>query len=206
MKLPNKLVGVWYRESLQINSGKPYEDSHVVWIQTPQRYADIRVGKQNIKGASTAMCGAQTWFDPSLTFHHELSYEVAFPEDKGRISWDGDTMIEDGSVIFDGTSFEYQERWTRQTPIDLILKPMDQCETWELRDSAGDLLGLAIRVANHCILMSRNGETSASYFRLNQSNWEAQWHVGSALPYTPPWAVDLTDCFLPSLSWRKLDF
>ena len=98
----DELIGAWSRESMRIGDDKAFEDSRVIWQQTPTRYADIRVlvderphGSDSGEGLE-AFAGRQIWQPPQLTFHHEMDYPGNYPVDLGVLSWDGDTLIEDG--------------------------------------------------------------------------------------------------------------
>jgi hypothetical protein len=126
--VPENLVGVWQRESIQINDELPYEDSRVLWLQTPHRYADMRVpvvdAQVDAQIDMVAFAGRQLWSEPLLTFNHELDYSGSFPQDSGVLSWEKETLVESGSVDGPNGKINYVERWRRCTSDDVYN------ETW----------------------------------------------------------------------------
>ena len=46
--VPNKLVGAWVRESIQMEGETPKENSDVIWLQSQGYYGDIRISLANL--------------------------------------------------------------------------------------------------------------------------------------------------------------
>ena len=196
--LPPELVGVWQRESLQINGEAPFEDSRVIWLQTPSRYADIRVGQPTGNAMPNAAAGSLQWQAPALTFHHSIHFGDRPLDDTGRMSWDGGTLIEEGTVEFNGANIDFRERWISRAG------PDPQCQSFEARDNADTLLAIALRVDDHAVLMVAQPEFQASYFLRVNSRWNLQWCIGDGLeqllPIFGPAETDTGDI----LSWREV--
>ena len=175
-----ELIGVWQRESLAINSREPFEDSRVVWLQTPSRYADLRVSIDPGKATSQACAGTQKWQNSVLTFHHDLDLSGSYPEDIGHISWQGETMIEQGNVKINNENIHFRERWRRCSSA----KP--DYQTLENREPNGQLLGIAICVAEHSLIINHTRDFGAGYFKFTNSCWQRQWATGHDVTHLLP--------------------
>ncbi|MCZ6831260.1 MAG: hypothetical protein O7F73_17050 [Gammaproteobacteria bacterium] len=196
--VPRELVGVWQRESLQINADPCFEDSRVIWLQTPSRYADIRVSQPGGNALPEAIGGPLEWNAPALTFHHGLDFSGRHPEDIGFISWDGETLIEEGSVALDGVDVDYRERWIRRTG------PNPQCQSLEARDSHDALMAIALRIDDHAVLIAKQKKFQASYFMRVNSHWCLQWCIGEELEHLLPVFGPAETCTRDILSWREV--
>jgi hypothetical protein len=181
--VPENLVGVWQRESIQINDELPYEDSRVLWLQTSYRYADMRVPNVDAQVDVVAFSGRQLWSEPLLTFNHELDYSGSFPQDAGVLSWDEETLVESGSVDVPNGKINYVERWRRCTSADV------DDETWEVRTSDDVLQAIALKVADYAIVMANLSGFSAVLFEQGLSGWNQTTHIGNNVESYPPWEL-----------------
>jgi hypothetical protein len=181
--LPENLVGVWQRESIQINDDIPYEDSRVLWLQTPYRYADMRVPIADARVDQVAFAGGQLWSEPLLTFNHELDYSGSFPDDVGILSWDKETLVESGSVDVPNGKINYVERWHSCTPNITV------CETWEARGSDDALQAIALKVGEYAMVMTSLSGFGAVLFEQGSSYWSETTHIGNKVESYPPWTL-----------------
>lgn len=184
--VPENLVGVWQRESIQINNDTPYEDSRVLWLQTPYRYADMRVPMADMQVDIVAFAGRQLWSEPQLTFNHELDYSGSFPQDVGILSWDKETLVESGSVDVPNAKINYVERWLRCTPIVIDF------ESWEVRDNDNVLQAIALKVGEYAMVMTNLSGFGAALFEQDSSGWKEKTHIGSQVESYPPWKLALS--------------
>lgn len=197
MAVPENLIGVWQRESIQIDDGEAYEDSRVLWLQTRSRYADMRVPFQTGKVSQEAFAGDGFWSEPVLTFKHELDFTGTASEDAGTLSWDDETLVEAGSVELPAGVINYVERWRRCTPANVT------CETWEVRNDDA-LQAIALRVGDYAILMSNLSEFGARLFERDSSVWQQTTSIGAKIEDHPPW--DLAETIGDAaLNWKKVD-
>lgn len=117
--VPERFVGVWLRGSISINGGPAGEHEDVVWLQTPSTFADLRVPHRPDGSPVEAFSGTTHWNGTSLHWDHELDWHGAFADtDEGHITWDGDEMLERGSMtVRDAVGYRstvtYEERWTK---------------------------------------------------------------------------------------------
>lgn len=110
--LPDALTGGWLRASISLEGGTDDNATTVWWLQTPTRYADVRV-PQEPGGTADSFAGMTTWSAPALTWTHELDLTGWASADTGRMHWDGDLLVEKGTMIVDGDERRYVERWRR---------------------------------------------------------------------------------------------
>jgi len=195
--ISEKLVGVWQRESICIGDGEPYEDSRVLWLQTPYLYADMRVPLSGEKVGKESFAGDQLWVDPSLTFNHELDFAGTYSQDIGLLTWDGETLVESGSVPYKDDVIHYVERWQRCSPINVI------SNAWEVRDSDEVLQALALVVDNFAMLVTNLSEFGAVLFENNSSVWKKTTQVGVEVECIPPWKLEVFTGSI-ELDWRQV--
>ena len=181
--VPENLVGVWQRESIQINDDKPYEDSRVFWLQAPYRYADMRVPITGSQVEQMAFAGRQLWSEPVLTFNHELDLSGSFPQDVGILSWDEETLVESGSVELPRGVINYVERWHRRTPANVA------SETWEVRGSDDALQAVALKVGEYAMVMTNLSGFGAVLFKQDLSGWNQTTQIGNKVENHPPWDI-----------------
>ena len=176
-KVNSQLVGVWKRQSITINSGDPYEDSSVIWMQTATRYADIRIGIQDNHDLAESFAGKVEWLKPNLTFYHELDY-------KGRVSEDichlrgiaNKNLYETGTVTIDDKKIQFKEHWQRQS------KKAPHYRVYESRTKNG-LSSIVIQIDDHLLLIETHKDIDdkyyASYSRMINDNWQVELEIGS---------------------------
>jgi hypothetical protein len=85
-------IGVWQRESISINGGAPFEDSHVYWLKAGEKFADIRWPKSE-GGPASAFAGRAIWKSPAMHFLHEIDLTKKFSEDVGQLSFQDHKLI-----------------------------------------------------------------------------------------------------------------
>ena len=198
-RVPGALVGAWRRESLAIQGMDPFEDSCVIWLQSPSRYADVRVPLPGADAQPESFGGRQEWQEPRLTFHHELDYTGRFPQDSGILSRDGDILIEDGSVDLDGKTISYRERWVLQTPVHAAYLAV------EARDENDRLQAIAVRVGEHAVVISRGDSFQAVYLTFEDGCPDRRWNIGELLKFEFP-GVCAGGTFVElGLQWRCVE-
>ncbi len=166
----DELVGVWVRESLQVEDDPPFEDSQVVWLQARNWFADVRVALPGEKAPSESFGGNVEWREPHLRFNHSIDLTGNFSDDKGKLSFDGDVLIEEGSVDVGDKTIRYSERWLRKSSLNPSYAVL-------CANDGEELQGLIVRVDEHMIAMTRMAEFVSGYFRLGATA-ERGWGVG----------------------------
>jgi hypothetical protein len=173
--IPDEYIGVWHRESVQVEGQEPFEDSQVVWLQARSRYADVRVALPDYQVEPESFGGSITWSEPQLTFAHQIDLTNRFPNDMGRLHFEGDVLVEEGSVEIGGRTIAYRERWQRQSSVD------PDYVVFESRGRGGLTEGLAVRVGDRGIIMQCVEGFSSCYVDLSAPEPQRLWGVG-ALP------------------------
>ena len=199
--VPENLIGVWQRESIQINDDKPYEDSRVLWLQAPYRYADMRVPISNAEEDQMAFTGGQLWSEPLLTFNHELDLTGSLSKDAGILSWDGETLIESGSVELPDGVLNYVERWHRRTSGSVA------SETWEVRGSDDVLQAIAVKVGEYAMVMTNLSGFGAVLFEQDLPDWNQTTQIGNEVESHPPWDIGTvisTETSETELPWARV--
>jgi hypothetical protein len=168
---PNNLIGAWKRESFQMPGKEACETSRVVWLQTPNRYADVRVSLPDHEEQTLSFGGTIYWESPQLTFNHCIDLKND-DVDVAVISWDSDVLIEDASFEDNGKMVSMKGRWVRQTDYDPLAVAM------ELRNSNQSLKGLAIKIGDHAIVIIEVDAVNSACFKYINRAWVKKWGVG----------------------------
>jgi len=115
------LCGAWVRRSLQLPDGRLDTTTQVTWLQGWQWFIDLRLPgeipedvrpetpRANLEafaGRLVQTCGANAEF----TWRRTIDWSPESPPDVGRLSWDGDTLVEEGVLE------PYREVWIRAEP------------------------------------------------------------------------------------------
>ncbi|MEE6179401.1 hypothetical protein [Mycobacterium sp. 050134] len=132
------LCGVWARRSLEWADGRSDTTTRVTWLQGWPWFVDLRqpavVARADVPDGTTmpeleAFAGrlVQTCrASAEFTWERMVDWSPQSPPDVGRLSWDGDTLIEEGVLQ------PYREVWVRTERHD----PGDSA-TALLQDDAG---------------------------------------------------------------------
>ena len=169
--VPNHLIGAWKRESFQMIGEEARETSNVIWLQTANRYADVRVSLPGHSELPKTFGGTIGWESPELTFNHCIDLDDD-DIDVAVLSWDNDVLIEDATFDENGEIIHMRERWIRQTG------PAPYSVAMELVNADQQLKGLAIKVADHAIVVTDHDEIRSAYFVYDNNAWVKQWGVG----------------------------
>lgn len=166
MTVPSQFVGAWKRVSLALGDGPPSEDSHVVWVQSDERYADVRVGPR-----PDAFAGTADWDGETMTWHHEIDVRPGRPPDRGRLTFDHDFLVERG----DG----YVEVWQR-------IGPPSPASVSSARSSAlvdgvtTEVASILVEVGGHAVRVASGPDGVDAEHR--QRDPDGSWSVVVRLP------------------------
>lgn len=197
--IPNNLIGAWRRESFQMHGEEACETSSVIWLQTANRYADVRVSLPDHEERFESFGGTSDWKSPELTFNHCIDLNDD-DVDIGVMTWDGDTLIEDATFEENGEMVSMKERWVRQTD------HAPHSVAMELLDANQQLQGLAIKVGDHAIVITEPDDISSAYFMLINGIWLKQWGVGETPVFEFPMQPEIGHHYrVNQLSWKCVD-
>ncbi|WP_339672194.1 hypothetical protein [Dasania marina] len=197
--VPNKLIGAWLRESFQMAEGAVSEDSSVIWLQTSNRFIDVRICLPGHKANPESFGGTVCWLAPQLTFNHDVDLNNE-GVDVGVISWQGDVLIEDATFEEKGQVVNMQERWLRQTPYSSPSVAM------ELHNASNTLKGVAVKVGDHAAVIVAGDEFSSAYFIFINGVWVKQWGIGVTPEFEfPERALVGHDYIVNDLRWACVD-
>jgi hypothetical protein len=112
--LPSEFAGAWRRTDLHIG-GRLRDDADVLWLQTSEWYADLRIPHDDRGGPIEAFAGPARWVEPYFTWLHHIDWVGSFPDDVGHLAWDDGVLIETGWFEAEPKDEPYEERWVPDT-------------------------------------------------------------------------------------------
>jgi hypothetical protein len=172
-----EVSGAWTRKSVSVEGSEPFETQRVYWLQAGPCYADIRVPFHPGAGAS-CFSGRSGWDGGRFRWTHRLDLVETGAVDVGDLFWDGDRLIERGTI--GDPAVAYEEVWVRL--------PDDGGESEALE--AAD--GCHVQVGGHAITIvdgrGAGGSFGASYRVRFGDRWESRAVIGrgAAMPVLSP--------------------
>ena len=167
MTLPARFVAAWERGELGVD-GEPVAGGRAVWVEAGRAFVDVR-GPGGF-ASDTTFAGTTSWSEPYLTWHRTVDAEPDGGVDRGRITFVGDDLVEEGEYIA-GRVVTYREHWHR------------------LEGGAGTRLaavtdgGVAVRVGDHAAvvvdLRPIGGGIAARYDRWYGTAWQTEIGFGT---------------------------
>jgi hypothetical protein len=130
MSVPLELIGAWRRSGLLLDGVRQVDYCDVIWLQTPDWYADIRL-RINSKGdvptegvppwfsKEFSFAGIATWSDPVITWDHALDFYLEPAIDSNPLSWGDGVACENGKTMLNGVEVPFTEEWLRMTDDDV---------------------------------------------------------------------------------------
>jgi hypothetical protein len=182
--IPVEMTGGWVRKGIALDGAEPVEDALVWWLQAPSKHCDLRVAFDTSSGAKGLMsfAGTTTWADPALTWSPEIELNPSSSEDVGVITWDGEDLMEAGTLVDGEREVSYVERWRR------------------LPRSDGELLALScphgrlVRTGHYALTIVDERRTGGAFaavaWRLQDGGWTVDhcWPTGVTAA-APPSAI-----------------
>ncbi|WP_019529039.1 hypothetical protein [Dasania marina] len=197
--VPNKLIGAWLRESFQMTEGGASENSKVIWLQTANRFIDVRISLPGHNARPESFGGTVSWRGSQFTFSHDIDLNND-DVDVGVISWQGGVLIEDATFEENGQVVNMQERWLRLTPCP------SKAVAMELFNASNELKGMAVKVGGHAAVIIDGDKFSSAYFMFIKGVWVKQWGVGVTPEFEfPERALVGHDYIVNDLSWKCVD-
>jgi hypothetical protein len=123
MPLSVEFHGAWRRVGLIIDGVRRVDYSDVLWLQSPDWFADIRTDIQPGVGPAAddphtafaselSFAGKTEFIDGQLRWVHDLdSRGDDAPPDQSPVSWQDKLLIETGSFDWDGREVPFVEEW-----------------------------------------------------------------------------------------------
>lgn len=130
MSVAPELVGAWRRSGLVIDGVRQVDHCDVVWLQTPEWYADIRLridptatpppeGVPALFAEELAFAGPGHWDPPIMTWNHALDSGLEPAVDANPLTWEDGVAVERGTVSWEGSEVPFVEEWLRMTGDDV---------------------------------------------------------------------------------------
>jgi hypothetical protein len=130
MAVPQKIVGAWRRSGLLLDGVRHVDHADVIWLQTPEWYADIRLridpksvvptdGVPDWFAAEFSFAGPAEWNDPVITWNHAIDMSLEPAVDANPLTWEDGVAFERGTTEVDGTPTPFIEEWLRMTDDDV---------------------------------------------------------------------------------------
>jgi len=131
MSVPKELVGAWRRSGILVDGNRVVDYSDVIWLQTPEVFADIRlpidpnlvpqpgVAVPDFFYDSFAFAGTTDWETPTITWNHALDSNPDSGADSNRIEWARGVALEHGVAPSGDVDVPFTEEWLRMTDDDV---------------------------------------------------------------------------------------
>lgn len=131
------LAGSWQRDGLVVDGRRVSDPCDVLWLQTPEWYADIRLprgpGVETDEGPTAlfarpwAFAGIASWDPPTMTWEHQFDSRLEAAVDANPLVKVGDLLVEEGWVVYDGRRVPFVEEWrkisTSDHQVSAVLRP-----------------------------------------------------------------------------------
>jgi hypothetical protein len=122
MSLPVEFFGAWRRVGLIIDDVRRVDYCDVLWLQSPDWFADIRTHIQpGVEPAADdphaafsgelSFAGKTEFTAPKLHWIHTLDSRGDAPPDQNPVSWQDELLIESGSFEWQGRVVPFVEEW-----------------------------------------------------------------------------------------------
>jgi Protein HRI1 len=195
MAIPERFRGAWQRVSLSLDGGAPGEPAMVVWVQSDEVFADVRLPRDahDPDHAPACFAGVTTWEPPHLRWQHHLDLDTPpgdapgdAPEDGagptsdvGLVSWEGGDLVERGTFVIGGRAVPYVEVWRRLPRSEGPIVALASDDGW----------GRLVRAGEHAITVvderPAGGAFRACYRTRGPSGWRLRLAVGPAAADLP---------------------
>ncbi|MET0698710.1 MAG: hypothetical protein ABWY93_03515 [Mycobacterium sp.] len=122
MALPVEFFGAWRRVGLIIDGVRRVDYCDVLWLQSPDWFADIRTHIQPGVGPAAddphaafsgelSFAGKTEFTPPKLHWIHTLDSRGDAPPDQNPVSWQDELLIESGTFEWQGRVVPFVEEW-----------------------------------------------------------------------------------------------
>jgi hypothetical protein len=118
-----ELVGAWARSRLVVDGMPCVDFCQVLWLQTSDSYADIRVPQRLAEASARgpaavfarpwAFAGVATWEPPIMTWHHHLDSMLQPNVDSNPLRRDGEMLVESGRFRWAGLWIPFRAEWRK---------------------------------------------------------------------------------------------
>ena len=130
MAVPTEIVGAWRRSGLILDGVRKVDHCDVIWLQTPEWYADIRLridpkGDVPTEGVPEwfykefSFAGTASWSDPVITWEHLIDASLDPSLDSNPLTWVDGVAFETGKTELNGVVVPFIEEWLRMTDDDV---------------------------------------------------------------------------------------
>jgi len=131
MTLPIELVGAWRRSGLLLDGVRVVDYCDVIWLQTPEWFADIRLlidptadlptdGVPEFCYQEFAFAGVTTWEPPTITWSHLMDTSLEPAVDSNPVVWADGVVLENGFAPVGDRMVPFTEEWLRMTGDDVV--------------------------------------------------------------------------------------
>jgi hypothetical protein len=147
MAVPKKLVGAWRRTGLIIDGVRHVDRCDVLWLQSADWYADIRLpldppGPTPSDGVAAqfakewSFAGVANWSPPVMSWEHVIDVRANPPLDANTLQWENGGIIERGTLLWKAREVPWAEEWTRLT--DDSVEPTVEAGSGYVHIAVGD--------------------------------------------------------------------
>jgi hypothetical protein len=167
-------TGLWRRTTLIDSDGSRDTTADVRWLQGITAFVDLRRSGPPMSSVQDGFAGWLSQREDIFEWSRFANVQPVGPHpDAGRMSWDGDTMVEVG------VHADYVERWIRDSG------PVSPC--WALTLCAADgAEALLLRVGR----LFGWAQQSGPHAEISLGNVDGWVITDSALPYREGWALN----------------
>jgi hypothetical protein len=122
MSLPGEFFGAWRRVGLVVDEVRRVDYCDVLWLQSPDWFADIRTHIQPGAGPAAddphaafsgelSFAGTTEFTAPKLHWIHTLDSRGEAPPDQNPVTWQDKMLVESGSFAWLGREVPFVEEW-----------------------------------------------------------------------------------------------
>jgi hypothetical protein len=129
MAVPPKIVGAWRRSGLILDRKRHVDHCDVLWLQTPEWYADIRLRidpTSTLPGTGASWfyeefssAGKAEWDAPVFTWNQVIHIPAEPASVANSLTWADGVIVETGKTEAGGAEAVFSEEWLRMTGDDV---------------------------------------------------------------------------------------
>ncbi|MEV6113102.1 hypothetical protein AB0L59_11420 [Streptomyces sp. NPDC052109] len=147
MTVPRKLIGAWRRTGLIIDGLRQVDYCDVLWLQSADWFADIRLPLDPVRPAPSdgvagyfakegSFAGLAHWSSPMMTWEHLIDVRKNPQPDSNHVHWQNGGIIERGTKLWNAREVPWAEEWIRLT--DDSVEPVVEADDRHVHIVVGD--------------------------------------------------------------------
>jgi hypothetical protein len=177
--VPEQFRYIWKRDGLAVDGAKASEEEQAYWAQSASLFADVRTG--STQDGPSAFAGRTTVDGNKIRWGHTIRAGVPADDDAATFTFDGDTLVESGTVKYGVFTIKFREWW----------KPTSTPDS-TVAYTSGDR-GIAIVGQHHAVIVLNDGGSVAGWvLAASNDGWQLVTATvdGTAWPTPTPSGIE----------------